>query len=108
MLERRNSNRIPLKDIWAKEANGDFQFSLEAKNISEEGVFLLKKLKTNDQEAFSQISLMLPNGTAIRNISARMIREVKGGHESGAIFEFLNMSENIRFELKKFIVEASA
>ena len=108
MLERRNSNRVQLKDIWVKEENGDFQFSLEASNISEEGIYLAKKLKTRDQEPFSTLSLLLPNGKSIKNVCARMVREDLSKNKPsprGYAFEFLNMTEEVRLELKRFLHE---
>ena len=106
MLERRNSDRLKLKNIWVKEENGDFQYALSAKNLSEDGIFLEKKMLTHDQEAYSKLTFTLPNGKVFRNITARMIREERK-NSSGAAFEFLNLDEHIRIELKKFIASCT-
>lgn len=106
MLERRNSDRVNLYGVWVKEENGEYNYSYSIRNISEEGIFMEHKMRMSDQEPYSRLSFVLPGGKVVRNISARMVREI-GGRESGAAYEFLNMPEDIRMELKRFISEKS-
>ena len=107
LLERRNSERASLLGVWVKEENGDYHFSYRACNISDEGIFLENRFKTNDQEAFSRLSFVLPNGKAIRNISAKMVREARVGKKTGAVFQFIDLEEQTRIELKKFIFDCT-
>ncbi len=100
VLELRNSDRMSVGELWVKEMNGDYLFSFKAQNISEEGIFVEKKMCASDQEPFSQLSFTLPNGKFIRNVTARIVRQDK----KGAAYEFLNMSEEMRLELKRYLV----
>ena len=102
MLERRNSDRIALFKIPVKEANGDYFFSFQARNLSEEGVFLEQKQCVSGQEPFSQLTFSLPNGKRLINITARIVRENRSGPHKGCAYEFMNLSEAHRMELKKF------
>ncbi len=101
MLERRNSDRLALK-ISVKETNGDYFFAYEAKDISEEGIFLRNRFCVSSQEPFSQLTFTLPNGKRLQNLTARIVREAKKGDHKGCAYEFLNLSETNRMELKKF------
>ena len=105
MKERRNSDRIKLQTLNVKEANGDYFFSFRGLNLSEEGIFLESKFCANNQEPFSKLSFRLPNGKHIQNITARMVREERRGKTAGAAFEFMNLSEEARLELKRFFVD---
>lgn len=105
MQERRNSDRVYLHQTHVKELNGDYQFAYRALNISDEGIFLEGKICASDQEPFSSISFTLPNGVALKNLTARMVREERKGPRRGAAYEFLNLDENSRLELRKFIYE---
>ena len=104
MLERRNSDRLNV-NVWVKEENGDYQFSFRCADLSEEGVFLEKKLTTKDNEAFSRLTFTLPNGKVFCNITARIVREHRNGKRIGAALEFLNMSEKTRIDLKQYLYE---
>jgi hypothetical protein len=104
MLERRTSDRVKLYGVWVKEENGEYNFSYSVRNISEEGLFMENKMRMGDQEPFSKLSFVLPGGRIIRNICARMVRE-NSGRDGGAAYEFLNMPEDIRIELKRFVME---
>ncbi len=105
MQERRNSDRVYLHLTHVKELNGDYQFAYKALNLSDEGIFLEAKICTSDQEPFSSLSFTLPNGVVLKNITARMIREVRKGPRKGAAYEFLNMNEFTRIELRKYIFD---
>lgn len=103
MNERRNSNRLAfVEKMTVREMNGDYIYTLRALNLSEEGVFLENKFCASDQEAFSKISFVLPNGQSVRNIVARIVREEKSGSRKGSAYEFMNISEDARMELKRF------
>ena len=106
MLERRNSDRLPL-NLFVSEANGDYLYSYKAINLSEEGIFLEGKFRLPHQEAFSEITFTLPNGVRLAKLTARMVREEQKGPHKGAAFEFLNLDENARMELKRYIIANS-
>lgn len=104
MLERRNSDRVAVKELWVREENGDYLFSYSAQDISEEGIFLAKRMNSPDQEPFSRLSFTLPDGTLLRNLTGRVVREEKRGGIHGAAIQFLNMSEEVRLALKRFVI----
>lgn len=105
MLERRNSDRLAMPGGSVKETNGDYLFSYRAKDLSEEGIFLEGRLCWSKQEPYSQLSFTLPNGKRINNVTARIVREEAKGPRKGSAFEFMNLSEANRMELKRFFAE---
>lgn len=105
MLERRNSDRIALHKVAVKEANGDYFYSYHARNLSEEGIFLEQRQCVSSQEPFSKLTFSLPNGKQLRNITARIVREERKGPHKGCAYEFMNLSEVHRMELKRFFHE---
>lgn len=105
MLERRNSDRAPLRSVNAKEQNGDYEFTYRATNFSEEGIFLENKFCVSTQEPFSRLSFVLPNGVQMRNITARIVREERKAEMKGCAYEFLNLTEEHRMALKRFFAE---
>ena len=105
MLERRNSDRLALDKLQVKEMNGDYLFTYQAHNLSEEGIFLSHRQCVSSQEPYSKLSFMLPNGKHLRNITARIVREDRKGSRRGCAYEFLNLTEMQRMELKKFFLE---
>lgn len=107
MQERRNSDRLSLLHIFVKEENGDYLFNYKALNLSDDGIFLEGKIRTSDQEPFSKLTFTLPNGVILKNIIVRMIREERKGPHRGAAYEFMNMDEATRMELKKFLFEGT-
>lgn len=104
MTERRNSDRIALPKLQVQELNGDYMFSFRALNLSEEGLFLENKL-LGDQEPFSKLAFTLPNGKHLRNLTAKIVREERKGARVGSAYEFVNLAEDARMELKKFFYE---
>jgi hypothetical protein len=106
MLERRNSHRLPLERTMVRETNGDYLFSLRARDLSEDGIFLENKLCVSGQDPFSRLSFFLPNGRQLSNITARIVREVRKGEHRGCAYEFLNLSEEDRIELKRLQIRA--
>jgi hypothetical protein len=102
MLERRNSDRIGLSKAMVKETNGDYLYSYEAKNLSEEGLFLVNRFCSSMQEPFSKLSFSLPNGVHLKNITARIVREERKGVTKGCAYEFMNLTEAQRMELKRY------
>ncbi len=107
MSELRNSARLPL-DCKVREANGDYIFSFQAANLSEEGIFLLNKICFSAQDHHSKLSFTLPNGSQLRNITARIVRENRKGEPKGCAYEFLNLSEDDCMELKRCLTDAQA
>jgi hypothetical protein len=105
MLERRNSDRVSLNDIWVREENGDYLFSYSVKNISEDGLFLDKRVLSPDQEPFSKFSFSLPNGTILRGIVGKVVREEKSNSLRGVAVHLQNLTEEARIALKKFVSE---
>lgn len=105
MLERRSSDRKSLGRIMVKEENGEYLFSYRARDLSEEGMFLENRLCVSNQEPYSRLTFVLPNGKAFRNLTARIVREDKKQHR-GCAYEFLNLSEETRLELKRFLAAA--
>jgi len=103
MLERRNSTRLDLS-TKVRETNGDYVFSFDARNLSEDGVFLINKICFNSQDHYSRLSLTLPNGVQLRNLTARIVRENRKGEPKGCAYEFLNLPEDARMELKRFLI----
>ncbi len=105
MLEKRGSDRMRLPAVWVNEKNGDFLHSFQASDLSEEGIFLDHRMLHSKQEPFSQLSFTLPNGVMLRNVTARMVREVRRGERVGSAFQFMNLPEGARLELKRFFSE---
>ncbi len=107
MLERRNSARLPL-DCKVRETNGDYLFSFQASNLSEEGLFLLNKICFSAQHHHSMLSFTLHDGTILSNITARIVRENRKGEPKGCAYEFLNLSEDARMALKRCMLAQAA
>jgi len=107
MLERRNSSRLPL-DSKVREINGEYLFSFQASNLSEEGIFLENKICFSAQDHHSKLSFTLPSGYQLRDITARIVRENRKGEPKGCAYEFLNLSEEARIELKRCVLEQAA
>lgn len=105
MLEKRGSDRMRLPAVWVNEKNGDFLHSFQASDLSEEGIFLERRMLHSKQDAFSHLSFTLPNGVMLRNVTARIVREVRRGDHVGSAFQFMNLSETARLELKRFFSE---
>lgn len=103
-MERRNSVRLPLV-LKIRETNGDYFFTHDADNLSEEGIFLKNKVCFSAQDPFSKLTVTLPNGIQLRNITARIVRENRTGARKGCAYEFMNLSEEHRLELKRFLFE---
>ena len=101
MLERRNSARIPLQ-AKIRETNGDYFYTWNCANLSEDGIFLINKFCFNSQEPYSKVSFSLPDGTLLQNLTARIIRETRKGEPKGCALEFLNLTEDQRISLKRF------
>lgn len=104
MTERRNSDRLNLPKLQVKELNGEYMYSFRALNLSEDGLFLENKI-LGSQEPFSKLSFLLPNGKHVRNVTARIVREERSGARIGAAYEFVQISEEARMELKKYFYE---
>ncbi len=107
MSELRSSARLPL-NCKVREANGDYIFSFQAANLSEDGIFLLNKICFHSQDHHSKLTFSLPNGGHLRNITARIVRENRKGEPKGCAYEFLNLSEEDRMELKRCMAAAEA
>ena len=107
MLERRNSARLPLS-AKVRETNGDYLYSWSATDLSEEGVFLVNKFCFSAQEPFSKLSFTLPDGTPLHNLTARIVRETRKGEPKGCAYEFLNLTEEQRLVLKRFLLARAA
>jgi c-di-GMP-binding flagellar brake protein YcgR len=101
MLERRNSDRLGIR-LSVREANGDYFFTYLSLNLSEEGIFLESRQCVSSQEPFSKLNFTLPGGKQLRNITARIVREERKGSKKGCAYEFLNLNEAQRMDLKKF------
>lgn len=106
-MERRNSARLAL-DCKVREKNGDYLFSHQALNLSEDGLFLVNKICFSQQDHYSQLSFTLPNGKLLSNITARIVRENRKGEPKGCAYEFLNLSEEARMELKRCLLTSQA
>lgn len=107
MLERRNSDRIGLSKFVVREANGDYLYSYEARNISEDGMFLVNRFCASMQEPYSKLSFSLPNGKHLKNVTAKIIREERKGSVKGCAYEFVNLSEAQRMEIKRYFADHS-
>ena len=103
MLERRNSARLPLS-LKVRELNGDYQYTWDAADLSEDGVFLKSKICFSSQDPFSKLNLTLPDGTPLLNVTARVVRESRRGPQVGCGLELMNLSEDHRMALKRFLV----
>jgi|GEM_PF-4844408 len=106
-MERRNSARLPLA-CKVRETNGDYMFSFQASNLSEEGIFLVNKICFSQQDHHSLLSFTLPSGAILSNITARIVRENRKGEPKGCAYEFLNLSEEHRMELARCLLSAQA
>lgn len=108
MLERRNSARLPLSHLKIREKNGDYLFTYDAVNLSEDGVYVLNKMLSSSQDAHSELSFTLPDGHKVHKITARIVRENRKGEPKGCAYEFLQISEEARMALKRFLLQAQA
>jgi hypothetical protein len=97
-----------MNEMWVREENGDYFFTYVAANLSEEGLFLQKRLPSPDQEPYSRYTFSLPNGKVFRGLTGRIVREQKLGAGKGAGVQFLNLPEHVRIALRQFILEKSA
>jgi hypothetical protein len=107
MLDRRNSARLPLT-LKVRELNGEYMYTWDSADLSEEGLFLKNKVCFSNQDAFSKLTFSLPGGIELSNITARIVREAHRGSVSGSALEFMNLSEEHRMILKRFLVERAA
>lgn len=107
MLERRNSARLPLP-LKIRETNGDYFYTWDAADLSEEGVFVKNKVCFSAQESHSKLSFLLPDGSHLANITARVVRENRRGPKQGCAIEFLNLTEEQRIALKRFVMARAA
>jgi hypothetical protein len=107
MHELRNSARMPLA-TKIRETNGDYMYSWSSTDLSEDGVFLLNKTCFSSQDSESKLSLTLPCGTQLHNVTARIVREVRSGPGAGCAFEFHNLTEEQRMALKRVILAKAA
>jgi c-di-GMP-binding flagellar brake protein YcgR len=107
MLERRSSARLSIQ-TKVREKNGDYLFNFDASDLSEEGMFLVNKIIFNSQDHHSTLSFTLPNGVQLKNITARIVRENRKGEPKGCAYEFLNLSEEARIALKRFLLEKAS
>lgn len=106
-MERRNSARLVL-DCKVREKNGEYLFSFQAANLSEEGIFLVNKICFSQQDHYSSLAFTLPNGRQLTDITARIVRENRKGEPKGCAYEFLNLSEEARMELKRALLSLHA
>jgi hypothetical protein len=107
MHELRNSARMPLASK-VRETNGDYMYSWSSADLSEDGIFLLNKTCFSSQDSESKLTLTLPCGTMLHNVTARIVREVRSGPRAGCAFEFQNLSEEQRMALKRVILAKAA
>ncbi len=101
MLDRRTSPRLALHQIAVREMNGEYLYSLKAKDLSEEGIFLENKFCVGELEPYSKLTFTLPDGTHFHNLLARIVREQARGISKGCAYEFLNLSEETRMQIKR-------
>lgn len=107
-VERRNSLRIGLSEVTVVEKNGDYLFHHTVENVSEEGIFVRGKVITESHHYVSYLSLRLPDGSELRDVPAKVIRESFGPNRNGVAFHFVNMDEEARIRLKRFMLSHSA
>ncbi len=107
MLERRNSPRMMIQ-TKVRETNGDYFFSFDTANLSEEGLYLVNKLCFSAQEHFSRLSFALPDGVQLKNITARVVRENRRSEPKGCAYEFLNLTEVDRIALKRCLLNKAS
>ncbi len=109
-LERRNSARS-LLPVKVRETNGDYFYSWAAADLSEDGIFLVNKLCFSDQDSHSKLTFTLPDGTHLKDLTARIVRETRQsrhGRHAGCAFEFMNLSEDQRIALKRYLVKMAS
>jgi c-di-GMP-binding flagellar brake protein YcgR len=106
-LERRNSPRLAFSGK-VRETNGEYLFSFQAANLSEEGMFLTGKICFNAQDHHSKLTFTLPSGFQLREVTARIVRENRKTEPKGCAYEFLNLSEEARMELKRCMLEQAS
>ena len=103
LTERRSSARMPLA-TKVQEFNGDYLFRWQAADISEEGIFLLNKSCFSAQDPHSKLTITLPNGVELHQVTARIIRQSK----KGCAYEFLNLTEDHRMALMRYLLSRAA
>ncbi len=104
-MERRNSRRLSIHDLFVEEKNGDYLYTLKTENLSEEGVFLIGKFVTKNQDYVSYLKFRLPNQDYPLSISALMVRERGIKQGQGVAYHFVSMDEPTRMSLKRYLVE---
>jgi hypothetical protein len=104
MQERRASKRIS-HPARAEEKTGEFLFHYSVKNLGESGLYLQGRLLHTKAETTSKISVTLPNGARLHQVPARIVREDRKGPHHGSAFEFLQLTEEQRMELKRCFSE---
>ena len=107
-MERRNSSRLPTRELFVQERNGDYLFTLAVENLSEEGMFVRGKMVTDDHHYVSYLTFRLPNGAELENVPAKIIRETFSADRNGVVFHFVSMDEDMRIQLKKFLMKSPA
>ena len=99
---RRKHRRHPTPNLWVTELRGDYQFVVPAINISEGGVFLKGRLKTDTSHA--RLSCCIPMGKGeMLEIEAKPVHDMIGDDTCGAGYQFVALSQTQSRLLRGFL-----
>ncbi|MBI3555613.1 MAG: PilZ domain-containing protein [Deltaproteobacteria bacterium] len=97
---RRKFRRYPASNLWVTELSGDYQFTANASDISEGGIFLKSRLKTTS--AASQLTLHLGSQGSLE-VMAKPVHDRIASGTYGAGYEFMSMSATQMKTLRGFL-----
>ena len=97
---RRKFKRFPTPSLWVTELSGDYEFTANASDISEGGIFLKARIKTTSD--VSKLTLHLGNQGALE-VMAKPIHDRIAGDSYGAGYEFTDMSSMQMKTLRGFL-----
>lgn len=87
---RRKHRRFAPKALWVTERNGDYQYTVPAKDISEGGVFLAGRLKTSNP--ISQLTIRLGDLGSVQ-LAARQVHDLVDNGSCGTGYQFTDVSQ---------------
>lgn len=110
--ERRETRRYSTPNLMVTETTGEFRYSLPAENISEGGIFLSKRLKTNDDP--SKLTIHFGEGVNFEVMAQPLYDRIKTEKKTvkksekieksfGIGYCFIQMNEKTQRELKSHI-----
>lgn len=100
VANRRKHRRFEPKSLWVTERNGDYQFVIPARDISEGGVFLAGRLKS--EQPASRLTLHLGSQGSIE-LAARQVHDRILSDAIGTGYQFTEVSQLQAKALKSYL-----